>query len=65
MKLVLKSPPVDGVQPQHMRTQSLTTLGSIVKRVIGTQNQLLLHIQELKIVHQEQEQQSLENTVFQ
>ena len=58
-----RSPQVDGVQPLHMRTQSLTTLGSIVKRVTGTQNQLHLHL--LKVAHQEQAQLSLVNTVFQ
>ena len=54
MRHVLKSPQVDGVQHQHMKTLDLTTPGSIVKKVTGTQNQLHLHIQEVAALEQAQ-----------
>ena len=62
MRHVLKSPQVDGVQHQHMKTQDPTTPGSIVKKVTGTQNQL--HLQVALEAVLEQAQLSQETDIF-
>ena len=61
-----RSPQVDGVQHQHMKTLDPTTPGSIVKKVTGTQNQLHLHIQEVAALEAVLEQAQLlqEKIVF-